>query len=619
MTKGCYTCRRRRIICDNGQPTCRKCRDAGKECLGYQKPLVWVKGGVASRGKMMGRSFDDVEVSPSKPKRQLATGTCDSTPVSSGFNLFSIAESSSDAESHSSGNQPSPETDGWVFEAENSTLGGGIAQLGVNSTEEQDTAVVHVPRSTPPADYTPTPWGLVDPLLKDLSQFSRYYVYHYNQYMVNDFALYSEHKNPFRDLTALVNHSPVLASSIAALGALHFSLVSESDSAVEPWSSGNLSMSAEEIEDIVAPASSRKPTSQAYHHFLEYKQRALRQLSMDLHNPTMQHDGRTLAAIILLAFLDIFESGSGSWSYHIEGAKKLLKDRPENSPGQGILDDLDAFALDGCLIMEIMGSTLARPGALSKPFYSSSMGPEILKRLEENSWVGCPAYLLEVIFFIHALWYPDSEVAAITPQPTALPTPIQPGQPLTLDSFASLLQGIRNFDPIAWSQEMQNVFFVPNLTYRLALATSYQDAVYLYTSRVLSRAREGFSPPWTDVGLPLDHRLIATNLITQICLIPNSDPHFKCLIWPTFIAGAECRPSQRGLILEMLRSLYETLTSVNVRNAAWVLRLMWQKQDLKRRERQNVSDEQGYDNNDDDLEFDWIEELDHTRLDWLFI
>ncbi|KAI2678493.1 transcriptional regulator family: Fungal Specific TF [Penicillium roqueforti] len=614
MTKGCYTCRRRRIICDNGQPTCRKCRDAGKECLGYQKPLVWVKGGVASRGKMMGRSFDDVGIPPSKPKRQPATHIYDSTAASSGFGFFSIPESSSDAESHSSGKQPSPETDGWTFETENPTFGGEIAHLEVNTHEEQDTAVVHVPRGAPPADYTPTPWGLVDPLLKDLSQFSRYYVHHYNQYMVNDFALYSQHKNPFRDLTALVNHSPVLASSIAALGALHCSLVSESDSSVLPWSSGNLSMSVKEIEDIVAPASSRKPASQAYHHFLEYKHRALRQLSMDLLNPAMQKDGRTLAAIVLLAFIDIFESGSGAWSYHIEGAKKLLKDRPESGPGQGILDDLDAFALDGCLIMEIMGSTLARPGALSKPFYSSSMGPEILKRLEENSWVGCPAYLLGVIFFVHALWYPESEAAAMTPQPTALPTPIQPGQPLTLDSFASLLQGIRDFDPVAWSQEMQNVFFIPNLTYRLALATSYQDAVYLYTSRVLSRTREGFSPPWIDVGLPPDHRLIATNLITQISLIPPSDSHFKCLIWPTFIAGAECRPSQRALILEKLGSLYEAMTSVNVRNAAWVLRLMWQKQDLKRREHQN-----GYDNNDSDLEFDWIEELDHTSLDWLFI
>ncbi|KXG48824.1 Protein of unknown function DUF3468 [Penicillium griseofulvum] len=620
MTKGCYTCRRRRIICDNGQPTCRKCRDAGKECLGYQKPLVWVKGGVASRGKMMGRSFDDVEMPPTKPKRQPATRTYDSTAANSGFGFFPIAETSSDAESHSSGTQPSPETDGWTFETENPTFGGEIAHLGVNPAEEQDTAVVHVPRSTPPADYIPTPWGLVDPLLKDLSHFSRYYVHHYNQYMVNDFALYSQHKNPFRDLTALVNHSPVLASSIAALGAIHYSLVSESNPSVLPWSSGNISMadsnlSVQEIEDIVAPSNSRKPTSQAYHHFLEYKQRALRQLSMDLNNPAMQKDGRTIAAIVLLAFLDIFESGSGAWSYHIEGAKKLLKDRPENGPGQGILDDLDAFALDGCLIMEIMGSTLARPGALSKPFYSSSMDPAIFKRLEEQSWVGCPAYLLEAIFFVHALWYPDPETTTPTPQPTALPNPIQPGQPLTLDAFASLLQGIRNFDPIAWSEEMQKVFFLPNLNYRLALATSYQDAVYLYTSRVLSRRRPGFSPPWTDLGLPLDHRLIATNLITQICLIPPSDPHFKCLIWPTFIAGAECRPSQRTLILQKLGSLYEALTSVNVRNAAWVLRLMWQKQDLKRREH-NVEQ---YDDDDYDLEFDWVEELDHSRLDWLFI
>ncbi|CAG8010577.1 unnamed protein product [Penicillium salamii] len=628
MTQGCYTCRRRRIICDNGQPTCRKCRDAGKECLGYQKPLVWVKGGVASRGKMMGRSFDDPEKSYPKPKRQEPAPIDDSGPTGSGFGVFSIAESQSpsDADSHSSGTQPSPETDGWAFETDNTIAGTEVEQMGFNFHEEHDTAIMHVPRGAPPAEYTPTPWGLVDPLLKDLSQFSRYYVHHYNQYMVNDFALYSQSKNPFRDLTALVNHSPVLAHSITALGALHYSLLSESDSSLLPWSSGNLAtadsnLSVEEIEDIVAPASSRKPLSQAYRHFLEFKQRALRQLSLDLQNPAMQKDGRTLAAIVLLAFLDIIESGSGAWSYHIEGAKKLLKDRPESGLGQGILEDLDAFALDGCLIMEIMGSTLARPGALSKPFYSSSMGPSILKRLEENSWVGCPAYLLEVIFFIHSLWYPESEIAT-KPQPPSLPTSIQPGQPLTLEAFASLLQGIRNFDPISWSQNMQDVFFIPDLSYRLALATSYQDAVYLYTSRVLSRSREGFSPPWIDVGMPTDHRLITTNLITQICLVPASDPHFKCLIWPTFIAGAECLPSQRALILEKLGSLYEALTSANVRNAAWVLRLMWQKQDLKRRERhggQDFGDTVGGDLDNDDLMFDWIDELDHSRLDWLFI
>jgi hypothetical protein len=129
---------------------------------------------------MMGRSFEDVGKPPSKPKRQEATGMQDSTAASSGFGFFSVAESSSDVESHSSGNQPSPETDAWAFEAENQLMGTEYAQVEIDPAEEQDTAVVHVPRGSPAqrTDCTPTPWGLVDPLLKDLSQFSRYYIHH---------------------------------------------------------------------------------------------------------------------------------------------------------------------------------------------------------------------------------------------------------------------------------------------------------------------------------------------------------------------------------------------------------------------------------------------------------
>jgi hypothetical protein len=74
-----------------------------------------------------------------------------------------------------------------------------------------------------------------------------------------------------------------------------------------------------------------------------------------------------------------------------------------------------------------------------------------------------------------------------------------------------------------------------------------------------------------------------------------------------------------------------------VQNAAWVLRLMWQKHDQKRREScvntlsglslENVDGGGGVGNvdiNDDDDEdydntFDWVDELDESRLDWLFI
>lgn len=251
------------------------------------------------------------------------------------------------------------------------------------------------------------------------------------------------------------------------------------------------------------------------------------------------------------------------------------------------------------------------------------MGPAMLKRLEVTSWIGCPAYLLEVIFFVHTLWYPDSGIAAAVPRPTALPMSMQQGRPLTLESYVALLQGIRRFDPVAWAHEMQQNHYLADVSHRITLASCYQAAVYLYTSRVLSRTREGFSPPWTDVGVPADHSSVAKNLIAELCSVPSSDPHIKCLIWPTFIAGAECRrSSQRALVLEKLGTIYQAVTSVNVRNAAWVLRLMWQTKDQKRRERDGYLNSQ-VDNDDDhedgDETFDWIDELDESRLDWLFI
>lgn len=64
-TVDCYTCRRRRVRCDRVLPGCAKCARTQLDCLGYKKPLVWNKG-VASRGKMMGKTFPV----PTPPKSQ---------------------------------------------------------------------------------------------------------------------------------------------------------------------------------------------------------------------------------------------------------------------------------------------------------------------------------------------------------------------------------------------------------------------------------------------------------------------------------------------------------------------------------------------------------------------
>ncbi|KAL2834954.1 fungal-specific transcription factor domain-containing protein [Aspergillus cavernicola] len=634
MSKGCYTCRRRRIICDNGLPTCRKCRDAGKECLGYQKPLVWVKGGVASRGKMMGRSFGEGKTNNDDiHKNHEGFGHLD---LAAG--LPSNGESSISANSH----QRPPDT------SESDDL-----ESTWNSSQEALVAVNHVP----------TPWVLVDPLLKDCSRLSRFYIDHFNQNLAGYLTLYSDVRNPFRDLTPLVGDSPVIAHSLAAMGALHYVIVANGEFSPMPWPAERLSTSGipsppDEAGLIELSSLSQRSFPRVYEHFLGLKQRALHQLSQDICDPNLRDDNRTLAAIMVLALMDAIESGHGAWKYHLEGAKKLLENREHSRVRQKetMINWLDNFATDGCLVIQLMGATLARPGSLSKPFYTSAMGAPVLKRLEETSWVGCPAYLLEVIFFVHAFF----DLSA-NDDPSSLPSTVFPSTYLSpgsnpLQCPENLANHIQAFDPVAWAESLQSYHFLPDLSMRIALATVYKAAVYLYATRVLSRPRPGATTVSTTFGLPPDHAQVAALLIHQMSLIPASDPHFKCLIWPSFIAGAECRDSaHRPFMLETLRTLYFHITSINVRNAAWVLTMMWRKRDLRREERPKFRTDIDHQDssaffatsrspsttttptttttatsstttplspNDDyydDDDFDWIQELDDSQVDWLFI
>ncbi|KAL3455302.1 fungal-specific transcription factor domain-containing protein [Aspergillus heterothallicus] len=642
MSKGCYTCRRRRIICDNGLPTCRKCRDAGKECLGYQKPLVWVKGGVASRGKMMGRTFGDSK-----------KNNIDDEGAEAPSQFATVIECLPDgAESSASTSREQLLPDGSESDGK---------ELALSSRQQNLVAMNSVP----------APRLLVDPLFKDHNRLSRFYIDHFNQNLAGVLALYSKVKNPFRDLISLVGDSPVIAHSLAAMGALHYVIVANGEFSPMPWPAEmSPAVGTPPPPEGVAPTElsslSRRSFTKAYEHFLAMKQRALNQLSQDISDPSLRNDNRTLAAIMVLALMDAIESGHGAWKFHIEGAKKLLQSRERDRSSQShpqtqtMMTWLDDFATDGCLVIQLMGATLARPGSLSKPLYTSAMGAPALKRLEQTSWVGCPAYLLEAIFFVHAFFDLD-----LADDPSSQPSTVFPSAYLPLGSNPlqcpeNLARHIQAFDPISWAESLQDYLYLPDLSMRIALATSYKAAVYLYATRVLSRPRPGATFVSTNFGLPPDHAEVAALLIHQFTLIPSTDPHFKCLIWPSFIAGAECRdPTHRPFLLQTLRALYFHITSVNVRNSAWVLTMMWRKRDLRREERLKLRVDPDRDrdstifslasrspslttatntpttatatpstttplstNDDyyyDDDDFDWIQELDDSQIDWLFI
>ncbi|EKV19466.1 Fungal transcriptional regulatory protein, N-terminal [Penicillium digitatum] len=67
--KGCWTCKKRRIQCDELRPTCQKCNDRGLTCEGYEIRLRWGTG-IASRGKYSGAEKPVKESTPPRSKRR---------------------------------------------------------------------------------------------------------------------------------------------------------------------------------------------------------------------------------------------------------------------------------------------------------------------------------------------------------------------------------------------------------------------------------------------------------------------------------------------------------------------------------------------------------------------
>ncbi|KAJ5373470.1 hypothetical protein N7517_005476 [Penicillium concentricum] len=67
--KGCWTCKKRRIQCDELRPGCQKCSSKGLTCEGYEIRLRW-GAGIASRGKFSGAEKPVKESIPPRSKRR---------------------------------------------------------------------------------------------------------------------------------------------------------------------------------------------------------------------------------------------------------------------------------------------------------------------------------------------------------------------------------------------------------------------------------------------------------------------------------------------------------------------------------------------------------------------
>lgn len=98
------------------------------------------------------------------------------------------------------------------------------------------------------------------------------------------------------------------------------------------------------------------------------------------------------------------------------------------------------------------------------------------------------------------------------------------------------------------------------------MATAYKGAIVIYASRALG--------PHCDNPLFVED--IVDFTLQHLKQISPSDSHFKGILWPAFILGAEARaPEQRLWIANALEQLYSMIHMWNIKRGLSVLHRLW--------------------------------------------
>jgi hypothetical protein len=72
---------------------------------------------------------------------------------------------------------------------------------------------------------------------------------------------------------------------------------------------------------------------------LLFKHQAMEALSQSLRDQNLSNQDTTVASIFLLIFLDLLESGSDGWNFHLEGAKKLIASTYKHAEDQAVINN----------------------------------------------------------------------------------------------------------------------------------------------------------------------------------------------------------------------------------------------------------------------------------------
>ncbi|RAL08814.1 Zn(II)2Cys6 transcription factor [Aspergillus homomorphus CBS 101889] len=391
------------------------------------------------------------------------------------------------------------------------------------------------------------PLELGEPSFSCLDPTSRYYLSYYDDCICSLFIVYDGNNNPFRKLLSLALNDSTLLKAALALAARH---------------RANLGHSFQRYDEETPPT----PLT-VHQDALGYKHRAIREISIALDDPTLCARDSTVASVFLLIFLDLLESGSDRWNFHLEGAKKLISFSQQQTgafseigqePGQTV-KLIREFINSQIYLIETLGATFVRPNLLtdSDPLDSARVVSRVAETVEQ-SFLGCPDYLLIAIRCL--------SLSRDSIHDLSNPEMVEYHQ----YNVTSVLQSIEEFDCFAWAINLPqpNQAAANTVGDLCMLAASYKLGAQIYGQRIL----DTLSQTDTSMGELLKE------LMQSIHSLCASDNLLKCALWPICIAGLECElPGERYFLIQSLEQFWEKTKCVNVINAAKILQSYWQR------------------------------------------
>jgi hypothetical protein len=487
---------------------------------------VW-NHGVASRGKMMGKSYEErqakEEAKPQTPAIKWESHIVQGRPRQSG-----VGEPADNSEQASA----------------SASAPGSSSHAGESSTE----LVLQRP--------------LDDPLVNDLDSHSRYYLYHFATQLCEDMVVYDiPGQNPFRDLIPATSAHPLLLHIIVANSAFHIFNMSHKPMIQSNYQGDRSSCLVTYDQGFNQFGG---PLQSSYRDALTSKAQALSLLAQNVASVNASNIDLVLVTILLFVNFTLVESGKDKWKVHMDGAMHLIKLLGEPPYLQRPMSRLRLTILSDFLVFYILGSTLSF-STTSKFMPDGIELDPILRYAETNNYLSCPGPLLRIM--LESFELPDSQF----PFSGNLPEHIQ-------DQVGILLQRALDFDPVSWSRDLEPASPNDDLEQRVRIASAHRSAVCIYLARVLPCSNPLLDP---TSGLALVSLTdLADEVVHHISQVKPGDAVFKCICWPLFLAGAESdNIVQREWIMSTLDTLYSEMYWGYFHNVKRVLKTIWQCKD----------------------------------------